>query len=173
MTIEELLTIAPRRFDVAEPEADALRDLDALQEADLVDVRVSAQSATVAVLLDLRTALQYRHANTAVLAWRGVEELRWSSTEPSGSHRVAHYVMSSVPGRDGGRYALELACLRGWQLAVVALAADFYVGDIPDLPEAPPDFGEDEETIAAGMPAWDSRFMPGWATFVGSAEPGT
>jgi hypothetical protein len=49
----------------------------------------------------------------------------------------------------------------------MATSAEFFVGDIPGLPEAPPDFTEDdEETVAAGMPAWNAPFHPIWATFI-------
>lgn len=46
-------------------------------------------------------------------------------------------------------------------------SAEFFVGDVPDLPAAPPDFFEsDEQTIAQGMPGLHSTFNPKGATFL-------
>jgi hypothetical protein len=172
MRISELLNSPTRRDHAAMPEMDALVDLDALQEADLVDARFDAESSSVVMLFDLRTALQFRLANTAVLVLRGVDEFHWSAGEPRGPRPVAHYVMSSKPGVDRNRFTLELVCLRGWRLNAIASAAEFFVGDIPGLSEAPPNFAEDDErTIADSMPAWDSLFKPEWATFLDPMEP--
>jgi hypothetical protein len=65
---------------------------------------------------------------------------------------------------------LDVLCTDGFSIKVSALSAEFFVGDVPGLSEAPPNFPEDdEETIVAGMPAWTSRFEPGWATFLDPA----
>jgi hypothetical protein len=75
--------------------------------------------------------------------------------------------MSSKPGTKGRLFTFEMGCLRGWRLNAMATSAEFFVGDIPGLPEAPPDFTEDDDaTVAAGMPAWSSPFHPSWATFI-------
>lgn len=171
MSIDELLSSPVRRDHAAMPEMDALVDCDALEEADLVDVRFGADDSSLAMLLDLRTALQFRLANTAVVL-RGVEEFRWVTGGPRGSRRAAHYVMSSQPGVQTDRFTLELVCQRGWRLNAIATSAEFFVGDIPDLPEAPPNFVEDDEQrVADAMPAWDSLFKPEWATFLDPMEP--
>ncbi len=168
MTIDELLRSPERRDHVAMPETDALTEVDGLQEADLVDARLIVADASLAVLFDLRTALQFRMANTAVLVMHDIGQVDWARGEPPGSRRVAHYVMSSKPGVKGGLFTLELVCLRGWRLNAVASSAEFFVGDVPELPEAPPNFVEDDERkIAAGMPTWESVFKPEWATFLG------
>lgn len=167
MTIEDLLRSGERRSYAAMPETDALTEVDGLQEADLVDVRLLAGEASLALLFDLRTALQFRMANTAVLVMREVERFSWTCAERPGSHRVAHYVMSAKPDVKQGLFTLDVVCLRGWHLDAEASSAEFFVGDVPQLPEAPPNFIEDDErAIAAGMPAWDSDFDPGWATFL-------
>ncbi len=172
MSINDLLNSSTRRDNAAMPESDALVEIDALQEADLVDVRFDVSGSSLAMLFDLRSALQFRLANTAVLVIREVEELHWASSEPKGPRRVAHYVIGSKPDVEANRFTLELVCLRGWRLSVVASSAEFFVGDIPGLSEAPPNFVEDDEqTIAEAMPAWDSIFEPRWATFVDPIEP--
>lgn len=167
MSIDELLRSSSRREHAAMPESDALTEVDGLQEADLVDARFLAGESSLALLFDLRTALQFRMANTAVLVLREVATFDWSCAEPRGRGRVAHYVMSSRPDVKAGCFALEMVCLRGWRLSAIASSAEFFVGDVPGLPEAPPNFIEDDEsTIVSGMPSWASTFKPGWATFL-------
>jgi hypothetical protein len=58
MRIEELLVDPRRREHAAMPEADALTESDALQEAQLLDVRLDALRSTVWLLFDCRGALQ-------------------------------------------------------------------------------------------------------------------
>jgi hypothetical protein len=167
VTLEELLRNPRRRAYAALPETDALTEPDGLQEADLVDVRLLGDEGSLAILFDLRTALQFRMANTAVLVMRDVVHAEWSSERTRAAGRVAHYVGSSKPEIRGDLFALELVCLRGWRLSATASSAEFFVGDVLGLPEAPPNFIEDDEgTIAKGMPAWDSPFEPKWATFL-------
>jgi hypothetical protein len=108
-----------------------------------------------------------------VLVMRDVGHVEWNCELPQGSRRVAHYVMSSKPGVQRNLFTLELVCLRGWRLSAVASCAEFFVGDVFGLPEAPPNFIEDdEETIAKGMPTWSASFTPEWATFLDPAPPG-
>lgn len=167
MTIDELLRCQQRRGYACMPEADALTEVDCLQEADLVDARLLVDEGSLAVLFDLRSALQFRMANTAVLVLRDVRHVGWSSEQPRGPRRLAHYVMGSTPDVKGDLFGFELVCLRGWRLNAIASSAEFFVGNVIGLPEAPPNFIEDdEETIAKGMPAWGSLFLPEWATFL-------
>jgi len=167
MTIDELLQ-STSRFELGSmPEADALTELDALQEADLADVQVDAEHGVVALLFDLRSALQFRMANTAVLVLRGATDFEWAHGQQHPHHREAHYVMSSSTAVDGNRLAIEVVCLRGWRVRANCQAAEFFVGDIPGLSEAPPNFVEDTPaTIEAGMPSWSSPFEAHWATFI-------
>lgn len=52
---------------------------------------------------------------------------------------------------------------------VVASGGAFFVGDVPALPAAPPDFLDDsDEAIAAAMPTMQSPFEPIDATFLGA-----
>lgn len=80
--------------------------------------------------------------------------------------------MTSKPDVHEMLFTVELGCLRGWSLNTSATLAEFFVGDIPNLPETPPDFTEDDTvtvaavTVAAGMPAWNAYFRPMWATFI-------
>ena len=76
-------TMASFREYAGLPEADPLRESDALQEAQLLDVRLDAVRGQVALLFELRMALQLREPNTGVLVARGVREFGW--TAPSRS----------------------------------------------------------------------------------------
>lgn len=170
MIVEDLFHDPLRRSFAAMPEMDALRDADALQEADLVAVRVDVTRSIVALLFDLRSALQFRMANTALLVGHGVQRFAWSRGIEPRAGRGAHYVMSSRPNNEHQRFAIAIGCLQSSKLDLEAVSAEFFVGDIPGLSESPPDFGRDDEaTIEAGMPGWGSRFEPGWATFLDGA----
>jgi hypothetical protein len=76
--MEELLYLGPElRQYASQPEMDPLTEDDALQEAQLLDVRFDALRSTVGLLFDLRMALQLREPNTGVLVVSGVRELSW------------------------------------------------------------------------------------------------
>lgn len=165
MLFEELLTRRLGGSIGGAPEIDALAEPDALQEAQLLDVRVCALTSTVALLFDLRMALQLRESNTAVVVARGLREISWS-TEPRATTRTAWNVVSSEPtGAD--QFTLSLAFVPRARLSLVSERADFYVGDVPGLDPTPPDYGlNDEAQIKAGLAAWTSRFEPVQATFL-------
>jgi hypothetical protein len=171
MTLDELLRHPDRRSLAAQPEADLLTERDALQEADIVDVRLDAGHARLEVLFDLRQALQFRDADTAVLVVTGLERFEWAGQAPATDHRMAHPVMSSMPAHADGRIRLLFECLPDVQISIDAASAEFFVGSIPGLPEAPPNFVDDDEvTISTGMPGWSSEFDGGWATFLDAGE---
>jgi hypothetical protein len=75
--------------------------------------------------------------------------------------------MYSKSGIQDKLFTFEFGCLDGLVLKATSQAAEFFVGDIPKPPEAPPNFGDDEESvIVAGMPRWSSDFVPQAATFI-------
>ncbi|MGZ6897310.1 MAG: hypothetical protein ACXVJZ_07720 [Acidimicrobiia bacterium] len=171
MIVEDLIEYPLRRAYAAMPEMDALTETNALQEADLVGIRCDVSRSVVGLLFDLRSALQFRMANTALLVARGVGRFAWTAGVPKGRGRMAHYVMSSRPDNRDHRFSIAIGCLQACTVELTAASAEFFVGDISDLPEAPPDFGRDDEaTINAGTPGWGSRFEPGWATFLDAPE---
>lgn len=165
MSIEELLLDPGRRVHAAKPEMDALTEQDALQEAQLIDVRFEALTSTAWLLFDCRQAIQLRIPNTAVLVVNGVRRLVWSG-EGRGS-RTAWNVIASAPLAREGIFSLKAAFFPNACLELEALSAEFFVGDVPGLSDAPPDFVEDdEETIRAHMASWRSIFEPTHATFL-------
>lgn len=162
MLLEDLL-VGPMKVGGV-PEMDALTESGALQESQLLDVRVCALTSTVALLFDLRTALQLRDANTAVIVARGVREFLWSA-ERRETARTAWNVIGSEPAR-GDLFSLSLAFFPRARLQLASETAEFYVGDVPGLDPAPPDYGiDDEARIKAGLAAWGSIFEPAQAAF--------
>jgi hypothetical protein len=163
MLLEELL-IRPTEVGHA-PVMDALSEADALQEAQLLDVRVCALTSTVGLLFDLRMALQLRTANTAVVVGRGVQDFSWSA-EHRETARTAWNVAGSEPA-GGDLFSLSLAFFPRARLRLVSERAEFYVGEVAGLDPTPPDYGVDDEArIKAGLAGWASTFEPVQATFL-------
>lgn len=172
MTIEDLLLPSPGlRAYAAQPEMDPLTEDDALQEAQLLDIRCDALRLTVGLLFDLRLALQLREANTGVLVARGVRELSWSAASRS-TDLTTWTVGGSVPRNENQLFGLKLGMwpAPGAQLSLVAESAAFFAGDVPGLAETPPDYGDDDDTtIRAGLAGWNSQFTPVHAVFLDPA----
>lgn len=155
-----------RRSYASMPEADALTEQGALQEAALVDVRFDATTASLGLLFDLRGAIQLRDASVALLIARGARRVEWVN-EKSRPGRTWHAVTGSIPDNRSGRFTLVLGFASDAELRLEADAAEFYVGDMAGMDSAPPDFVEDDdETIQAGMPNWTCTFAPIAATFL-------
>ena len=143
------------------PEMDPLTEDDALQEAQLLDVRFDALRSTAGLLFELRTALQLREANTGVLIVRGVRTLTWSSC-PRDTERTAWTVGGSVVTSTDWWFGLELGLwpAPGAQLSVTAESAAFLVGDVPGLDRIPDYLEDDECTVRDQLASWQSQFEP-------------
>jgi hypothetical protein len=164
--IEKFITPPQRHVHLPMPDSDALTEVDALQEAEIIDVRFSLDDASIGLLLDLRVALEFMTGNVAVLALWGVTDAQFQHIPQAWPHH-AHVVMSSKPNALDGILTLEIGCLDGWRMRATAKAADFLVGDIPGLPEIPPDRNEaSADQIAAGTPQWASEFVPEYGTSI-------
>ena len=172
ITIEELLSPRSdlRRF-ASKPEMDPLTEDDALQEAQLLDVRCDALRSTVGLLFELRLALELREGNTGVLVAHGVRELSWTAG-PRTTDMTAWPVGGSVVRHENRLLQWELGMWPppGAQLKLVAESAAFFSGDVPGLDETPPDYGQDDEaTIRANLAGWYSAFVPLHAVFLDPA----
>lgn len=155
-----------RRSYASMPEADALTERGALQEAALADVLVDTTSRSLGLLFDLRGALQFREASVALLIARGVSRFEWVN-ERSRSGRAWHAVTGSIPDNRNGRFSILLGFASDSELRLEADGAEFYVGEMAGMDCAPPDFVEDDdEAIRAGMPNWTRPFTPIAATFL-------
>lgn len=169
-TIEDFLSVDPElRCYAALPEMDPLTELDALQEAQLLEVRFDTLRSTVGLLLELRAALQLREANTGVLVGYGVREISWSAQSRSTS-MTAWNIIASVPRCEDRLFKLSLRMLPQAELELSAASAAFYVGDVPGLEGPPPDYvGDNEATIRARLAGWHSAFTPVHAAFLDPA----
>lgn len=156
-----------RRF-AARPEMDPLTEDDALQEAQLLDVRIDASRSTVGLLFELRVALQLREANTGVLVAHGVRNIRWTAS-PRSTTRTAWNVITSTPRYADRLFELNLGFWPEGRLELSAGQAAFFVGDVGGIGAAPPDYGGDESTIQAGLAGWHSTFTPVHAVFLDPA----
>jgi hypothetical protein len=155
----------------SQPEMDPLTEPNALQEAQLLDVRFDALTLTVGLLFELRMALQLREANTGVLSVRGVRRLSWSGPSRA-TDLTAWSIGSSVPLAEDGTFTLTLSMwpAPGAQFTVVAKSAAFFAGDVPGLDEVPPDYGAlDDVTVRAALAGWNSEFIPVHAVFLDPA----
>lgn len=150
---------------VGSPEMDPLTEKDALQEARLNEVVFDAVNMRMGMLFDLRGALQLQMAYTGLLVLGGVQNLSWSSDRRP-TLRTAWNVVGSRPLNEGGVISLRLFFFPDAELTVVGQSAVFYAGDVPGLPDTPPDFAGRDEEVAAGMASMDSSFEPTQATFV-------
>jgi hypothetical protein len=150
---------------IGSPEMDPLTEKDALQEARLNEMIFDAVNRRVGLLFDLRGALQLRTAYTGLLVLGGVESLIWDSERRS-STRTAWNVVGSLPVNEDGVVNLKLFFFPDAELTVVARSAAFYAGDVPGLPDTPPDFASSDEEVAAGMASMDSPFEPTQATLI-------
>lgn len=136
-----------------------LKRRDALQETQLLDLRFDALRMTAGLLLELRTALQVRDANTGVLVARGVRDVVWAAGARS-TPKTAWTIGGSIPRERNGLLELEFGLwpAPGAHLKVVCERAAFFVGDVPGLLGIP-DYGTDDEaTISANLAGWHSEF---------------
>lgn len=145
---------------------DPLTEQDALQEAQVLELMFDPTARRLGLLFDLRQALQLRLGNTGLMTFEGVDEFSWSATRRT-TPLTAWTVVASVPEQRDGLVKIDLFFVPDGELQVLALGAAFYVGDVADLPLAPPDFTEATHAeIAAGMPSLGSSFEPEYMTRV-------
>jgi hypothetical protein len=162
--IEEFLQDDARHGVPVQPEADPFRQLDALQESALVDIRMNFVESTVWILLDCRGSLHVPEANTAVLVLLGVNHASWQlpATGTLAWQTVIDWKVSDV---DGG-IELFIGLLAGGDVVVRAAGGEYFVGDVPGGDDAPPDFTTSTHAqVRAGMPGWSSEFSPRGASF--------
>ncbi len=165
MTLRNLIAGAPVTALVGSPEMDPLTEKDALVCAPLVEAVFDAVNMRVGLLFDLRVAEQLRMANTGLIVLGGVEAFEWRA-ERRPTARTSWNVDASVPANKDGVVNLRLIFFPSADLTVAARSAAFFAGDVPGLPEAPPDFAGGDAEVAAGMASMDSPFEPTQATFI-------
>lgn len=163
MLIEDFLGSAQSGLD-GQVQIDPLSERDALQESQLLEVRLDALRSVVGLLFELRTAMHLTEGNTGLLVARGVREVAWSA-DPRITDRTAWSVVGSVPGTTEELYSLSLDFWPPAGLRIVAEGAEFYGVDVDELAQQLPDYGiDDEATIRSNLAGWQSSFLPKWAT---------
>ncbi len=165
MRLRDLLTRGVGGALVGSPEMDPLTEKDALQEALLTEVIFDAVNNRAGLLFDLRGALQLRMAYTGLLVLGEVESFSWKS-ERWPAARTAWNVVGSLPVNGGGVINLSLSFFPDADLTVAARRGAFYAGDVPGLPDAPPDLAGSDDEVAAAMATMDSQFEPTQTTFI-------
>jgi hypothetical protein len=147
MTIEDLLRDTLAGAELAMPAMDPLREADALQEAQLLDMRIAAATSTVGLLFEMRTALQLREGNAAVLVGYQARALDWSVAPRQGM--TAWTVVGSQPSNEG----LTLDFYPAARLRLAAERAAFFIVNVHGIGDAPPDYMNDSAAvIQAGIP---------------------
>ncbi|MFF7155365.1 hypothetical protein [Streptomyces sp. NPDC008139] len=151
IAVEDLLWAPGRVSGVPGPEMDPLVERDALQEAQVLDLRVHALTSTVGLLFELRTALQFEYGNAAVLILRGVQEANWRALQRSGE-KTAWSVVGSEMRSGSGLLELSIMLSPRASIDIRGTSAEFYVLDVPDIGEVPPDYCSDGEgRIRSGL----------------------
>ena len=170
MIIEDLLVERQLNGHEARLEMDPLTEEDALQEAQLLDVRFDALRSTAGILFELRTALQLRDSNTGVLVTWGTRELEWSSGDQSPLPRFAWVITASTVERTHRLLKLRLIGPRPQnELRILAESAAFFAGDVQGLGRIPDYVSADESTLRSSLANWTSSFTPARSAFLSSA----
>ncbi|MFD7547057.1 hypothetical protein [Streptomyces sp. NPDC059816] len=137
-------------------EVDPLRDVDALQESQLLDSRVCNLTSTATLLFELRTSLQFDVGNSALLVVRGLRSFDWKSPVRQGP-LAALTVVSSVPDRVGEFFRLRFGFFPEAHFAVTGELAEFYVLECEGIGDVPPDYsGMDLKQVQEALPSWSS-----------------
>lgn len=143
ITVEDLFVSGRYENEGDQLDSDPLRDSEALQEAQILDFRIYAQAATAAVLFELRTSLQFDRGNAGLLVVRGLRSLTWDSSEIN-ERLMALSIVSSQPKLEAGNFSIEIRCHPSSGLILLGSEAEFYVLDVGDIGDVPPDFTEIE-----------------------------
>lgn len=163
MRISELTSLGLDIRDLAPtPAINPLAEVDALREAQVTDIYFDAKAGVVAVILELRQALQLDEGSTAVLLARGVRSLGWSGPA-RGTQLTAWSIGSSVPRVSDGLFSLSLGMWPqpGAQLSLAAERAAFVVCDVHGLPDLPPDYTSRAASgVVSEVATWHSEFEP-------------
>lgn len=156
ITIEDLISADDHLLAPEAVEVDPLREVDALQEAQLLDFRLSPLTAVAALLIELRTSLQIDEGNSALMVIRGVRSFTWNSLRAP-TPLSALSVMSSVPMLGNDSIRISLGLIPAADLLIQGQSAEFHVLDVEGIGEVPPDYSNgDLAGIRHALPSWSS-----------------
>lgn len=149
-------------------EANPLTQPDALQDAQVLDVRFHAVSGVLGVLFELRQSLHFYGPDTAVLICQGVSNFTWSAPARD-TGLTAWSVDTSVPASEPFRLDLAIRSAPGASMTIASANAIFVVGHVVGATEAPPDYTAlTPDLEMPGVANWASGFVPTASTSTGS-----
>ncbi|MFE5513014.1 hypothetical protein ACFQ9J_20970 [Streptomyces sp. NPDC056529] len=154
--IEDLFTETATAAPANPIDWDPLREADALQEVGLLDCRVCPLTGRAGLLLDMRTALQYRTGNAAVLVVSGLSSFQYSE-ESLERDLLPFAIMSSTPLPTRRQWQMRLSLFPDGELSMTGARADFHLLEAEGLPPAPPDYtGRHLNDVKPELPWWNS-----------------
>ena len=168
-TLEDTLALRPdsswpdQAVPAAEPGQDPLRVPDVLREAVVLDVRCECVRMTAAVLIDLRHCIEVVGGDAALIVARGVRSCAWEvganvdhgplDTLYGGFWWVAGSDCRPDPGRpDWLRLHVDVAMSTA--LTLVAERFDYFLADVPGLPDFPDLGAGPDALVRASLPDW-------------------
>jgi hypothetical protein len=168
--VEDLLHASELDRHDGHPEMDPFTEADALQETQVLDLRFDALRSSIGCIFELRSALQLRAANTGVLVAQKVHTFAWTSDSRS-TDATAWTVITSTPRLENRLVQLDLEIIPEASLRIVAEVMAFYVVEVPNLDDAPPDYGVGGARARTDLAGWRSTFLPVHSAFLsGSAS---
>ncbi|WP_157434249.1 hypothetical protein [Actinoalloteichus sp. GBA129-24] len=128
-------------------------------ETQVLEVRADVLRSTVGILFDLRTALQIDVGNTGLLVVRGLRECHWLSDGSPATSLTSWNVIASSPDFSSGVFQVTLSFFPNARFRVSGISSTFYILDVPEIGDAPPDYGDgDGDVLRAGLPGWSSPY---------------
>ena len=162
-SIDDLYAFTPEVETDSFERLNPLTDNGSLTEAEIVDVRLSAQRSRVGIIVDLRSALYFAAPNAALVVLTGVTDVSWHNRDSHvwGPHSWGAFYASWEPTATAADYTLKVPGITvGAILTVSAASVQMYVGKIAELHDDRPVPNMSEEAdadIIAGFPQWSSE----------------
>ncbi|MFW5419787.1 hypothetical protein J0910_24515 [Nocardiopsis sp. CNT-189] len=113
-------------------------------------------TSVAALLFEMRTALQFKDGNAALLVVRNLRSFDWSSSAARTPLR-ALTALSSTPDRTGNSFHIKLDFHPEAELAITGDLAEFYLLDVEKIGEVPPNYSNTNRAyIYQKLPSWTS-----------------
>lgn len=158
-SINHLYEFTPDVGVTASDQQNPLTEVGSLDEAELVDIRLSAQRARLGMLFDLRGSLGFSEPNTALVVLTGVASARWDDSQGrrGGIRDWTARWGDWVPTVADETYTIRTGGM-SHMVTVTAARARMYLGTVEGLDDrAIPDMtAEPDAEIIAGFPQWSS-----------------
>lgn len=153
--MEDVMNLQPQSPELLA--IDPLRDRGALDEAQVLDIRVDALSSVVGILLEMRTA-SLPHFTTGLLVVTGVTEFHWAGLaprHPRTAWTITGWEIDRLP--NGYRWSGDFFTSPDAHVSVSGLHGWFVGGNVPGISDAPPSYGEPDAHVLANIARWSSE----------------